>query len=64
MEAAAHHPKTDIFAVGDDANLPLLKLLARNGGVTGACAFDGADRSTSSTRFCRRLCAALWAIWI
>jgi len=32
-KAAAHHPKTDIFAVGDDANLPLLKLLARNGGV-------------------------------
>ncbi len=29
----AHHPKTDIFAVGDDANLPLLKLLAQNGGV-------------------------------
>jgi len=29
----AHHPKTDIFAVGDDANLPLLKLLAKNGGV-------------------------------
>jgi Ca-activated chloride channel family protein len=30
---AAHPPKTDIFAVGDDANLPLLKLLASNGGV-------------------------------
>ena len=29
----AHRPKTDIFAVGDDANLPLLKLLARNGGM-------------------------------
>jgi Ca-activated chloride channel family protein len=29
----AHHPKTNIFAVGDDANLPLLKLLAQNGGV-------------------------------
>ena len=29
----AHHPKTDIFAVGDDANLPLLKLLAANDGV-------------------------------
>ena len=26
-------PKTDIFAVGDDANLPLLRLLARNDGV-------------------------------
>jgi Ca-activated chloride channel family protein len=26
-------PRTDIFAVGDDANLPLLRLLARNGGV-------------------------------
>jgi Ca-activated chloride channel homolog len=30
---AAHHPKTDVFAVGDDANLPLLRLLASNGGV-------------------------------
>ena len=30
---AAHPPKTDVFAVGDDANLPLLRLLARNGGV-------------------------------
>jgi Ca-activated chloride channel family protein len=29
----AHRAKTNIFAVGDDANLPLLKLLARNGGV-------------------------------
>ena len=29
----AHHPKTNVFAVGDDANLPLLKLLAQNGGV-------------------------------
>lgn len=26
-------PKTDIFAVGDDANLPLLRMLSRNGGV-------------------------------
>ncbi len=26
-------PKTDIFAVGDDANLPLLRDLSRNGGV-------------------------------
>jgi Ca-activated chloride channel family protein len=32
-KASAHRPKTDIFAVGDDANLPLLKLLARNDGV-------------------------------
>jgi Ca-activated chloride channel family protein len=30
---SAHHPKTDVFAVGDDANLPLLKLLAHNDGV-------------------------------
>jgi Ca-activated chloride channel family protein len=30
---SAHHPKTDVFAVGDDANLPLLKLLAQNDGV-------------------------------
>jgi Ca-activated chloride channel homolog len=30
---SGHHPKTDIFAVGDDANLPLLKLLALNDGV-------------------------------
>jgi Ca-activated chloride channel family protein len=29
---SAHHPKTDVFAVGDDANLPLLKLLAHNDG--------------------------------
>ena len=31
--AATQRPKTDIFAVGDDANLPLLRLLARNNGV-------------------------------
>ena len=31
--AADRRPKTDIFAVGDDANLPLLRLLARNDGV-------------------------------
>jgi len=30
---ADRRPKTDIFAVGDDANLPLLRLLARNDGV-------------------------------
>jgi Ca-activated chloride channel family protein len=30
---ATHRPKTDVFAVGDDANLPLLRLLARNDGV-------------------------------
>ena len=29
----ARRPKTDIFAVGDDANLPLLRMLSRNGGV-------------------------------
>lgn len=29
---ADHRPKTDIFAVGDDANLPLLRMLARNEG--------------------------------
>ena len=29
----AQRPRTYVFAVGDDANLPLLKLLARNGGV-------------------------------
>jgi Ca-activated chloride channel homolog len=27
------HPRTNIFAVGDNANLPLLKLLAQNDGV-------------------------------
>lgn len=27
------HPRTNIFAVGDDANLPLLRLLARNDGL-------------------------------
>ena len=26
-------PKTDVFAVGDDANIPLLRMLSRNGGV-------------------------------
>ena len=31
--ATDHHPKTDIFAVGDDANLPLLRMLARNDGL-------------------------------
>jgi Ca-activated chloride channel family protein len=30
---AERRPKTDIFAVGDDANLPLLRMLSRNGGV-------------------------------
>ena len=28
-----HPPKTDVFAIGDDANLGLLRLIARNGGV-------------------------------
>ncbi len=31
--SAERRPKTDIFAVGDDANLPLLRDLSRNGGV-------------------------------
>jgi Ca-activated chloride channel family protein len=31
--AAERRPKTDVFAVGDDANLPLLRMLARNDGV-------------------------------
>ena len=30
---ADRRPKTDIFAVGDDANLPLLRTLSRNDGV-------------------------------
>jgi Ca-activated chloride channel family protein len=30
---AERRPKTDIFAVGDDANIPLLRILSRNGGV-------------------------------
>ena len=30
---ADHRPKTDIFAVGDDANLPLLRMLSHNEGV-------------------------------
>jgi Ca-activated chloride channel family protein len=30
---ASHPPKTDVFAVGDDADLPLLRLLAHNGGM-------------------------------
>ena len=32
-KASPHKPKTDIFAVGDDANTDLLTLLARNDGV-------------------------------
>jgi len=31
--AADRRPRTDVFAVGDDANLPLLRMLSRNGGV-------------------------------
>src|SRR5208282_1391566 len=31
--AATERPKTYIFGVGDDANLPLLKMLAREDGV-------------------------------
>ncbi len=35
-------PRTFVFAVGDDANLPLLRLLARDGGATnGSGANDG-----------------------
>jgi Ca-activated chloride channel homolog len=30
---ADRRPRTDIFAIGDDANLPLLRMLARNRGV-------------------------------
>lgn len=30
---AGQRPTTDVFAVGDDANLPLLRMLSRNGGV-------------------------------
>ncbi len=30
---SAQHPKTNVFAVGDDANLPLLRQVARNDGV-------------------------------
>ncbi|HEY0759092.1 MAG TPA: VIT and VWA domain-containing protein [Acidisarcina sp.] len=30
---AERRPKTDIFAVGDDANLPLLRMLSRNDGL-------------------------------
>jgi Ca-activated chloride channel family protein len=30
---ASSHPRTNIFAVGDDANLPLLRLLATNDGL-------------------------------
>ena len=32
-QATTSHPRTNIFAVGDDANLPLLKLLAQNNGL-------------------------------
>ena len=30
---SAQHPRTNVFAVGDDANLPLLRQIARNDGV-------------------------------
>jgi len=30
---ASTHPRTNIFAIGDDANLPLLRLLAQNDGL-------------------------------
>jgi Ca-activated chloride channel family protein len=30
---AAHRPRTEVFAVGDDANLTLLRMLAKNDGV-------------------------------
>ena len=33
QKAEAQRPRTYVFAVGDDANLPLLKMLARNQGV-------------------------------
>jgi Ca-activated chloride channel family protein len=32
-QQTATHPRTNIFAIGDDANLPLLKLLAQNNGL-------------------------------
>jgi len=32
-KASAQHPRTHVFAVGDDANLPLLKQIAANDGV-------------------------------
>jgi Ca-activated chloride channel family protein len=32
-QQAVTHPRTNIFAVGDDANLPLLRLLAQNNGL-------------------------------
>jgi len=32
-QQTATHPRTNIFAVGDDTNLPLLKLLAQNNGL-------------------------------
>ncbi|HEY2857217.1 MAG TPA: VIT and VWA domain-containing protein [Terracidiphilus sp.] len=31
--ALDHRPKTDVFAVGEDANLPLLRMLSRDDGV-------------------------------
>lgn len=33
QKAEAQRPRTYVFAVGDDANVPLLKMLARNNGV-------------------------------
>jgi Ca-activated chloride channel family protein len=30
---AGRRPKTEVFAVGDDTNMPLLRMLSRNGGV-------------------------------
>ena len=39
---ADRRPKTEVFAVGDDANLPLLRMLSRNGGRDGTGAIYGA----------------------
>ncbi len=34
QKAANQRPRTYVYAVGDDANMPLLRMLARNNGVT------------------------------
>ena len=42
QKPAGQRPHTYIYAVGDDANMPLLRMLARNDGVTGMGALHGA----------------------
>jgi Ca-activated chloride channel family protein len=58
-----NRPKTYVFGVGDDANVPLLKLLAREDGVLeNVLSTEPMEFKLNS--FCRRLGAARLANWI